>query len=92
MGVQPEVANAQTILTRFNRLNDEFTLRDIWRKSWVGLNNPQDIEHALKVLIDHGYLKQESKSSGRPTFFYIKHPDYALTKLTKLTEGEGKTQ
>jgi putative DNA primase/helicase len=90
MGVQPEITNAQTILKRFNKLDDGFTLRDVRRKSWTGLSKNSDIERALNMLVDHGYLRQQVRTpqSGRPTANYTKHPEYRLTKPTKPLSGE----
>ena len=89
MGVQPEITNAQTILKRFDKLDDSFTLRDVRRKSWSSLSKGSDIERALNILVDHGYLRQKVKTpqSGRPTVLYVKHPDYTLTKQTKPSSG-----
>lgn len=90
LGVQPEITNAQTILKRFDRLEDVFTLRDIRRKSWIGLSKTSDIENALTVLVEHGYVRSEVKApvSGRPTVLFHKHPEFRLTKPTKSQNSE----
>lgn len=82
------LAGAKTILKNFDKLKDTFLVRDIYRKKWKGLTSKELVEPALAILEEAGYcmpLEIDTKGAGRPTNFFVKHPDYQLPKLTKLT-------
>lgn len=76
---------AKTLLAKFDKLGNEFTLRDVKRKKWSGLTDGDVVEAALSILEEHGYCQQLEKSNGtgRPSIYFVKHPKYQLPKLTK---------
>ncbi len=76
---------AKTILTNFNKLGADFTLRDVKRRKWAGLADGDVVEAALSILEEHGYCQQleTSNGKGRPSINFVKHPKYQLPKLTK---------
>lgn len=55
-----------------------FTLRDVYRNGWVGLNKPENTRNALQVLEEHGWVRrqptEEEHSTGRPTEIYLRNP------------------
>ena len=73
--VQQDIAAARRLSQRLAKIPDEFTLRDIYRKNWAGL----DRDNALKgvhVLEEHFWFREVQYESpiGRPTQRWIKHP------------------
>lgn len=75
MGLNAEVDNAKLIVNRFDKLGTEFSKRDIQRRNWKGLNNNKDIQNALDVLVNHGYLKEiEESPNGRVSIRYLVNP------------------
>jgi hypothetical protein len=52
-------------------LRNGFTARDVVRKNWTGLKTTQDVNNALDVLVEHGWIARiepdYSGISGRPT-------------------------
>jgi len=84
---QQVIKNAKLILKRFDRLPEPFVIRDIYRKRWAGLTSIESVEPALALLEDYGYCKELElpyRGTGRPTIYYVKHPDYQLPKLTEV--------
>ncbi|KTD25447.1 Uncharacterised protein [Legionella lansingensis] len=66
--------SAKLILDRKKKLPNPFSVRDIQRKGWSGLDSVKLINEALAWLIDYGYLCRETISSedtnGRPKVAY----------------------
>ncbi|HAT3974875.1 TPA: DUF3987 domain-containing protein [Legionella pneumophila] len=66
--------NAKLILDRKMKLPNPFSVRDIQRKGWSGLDSIELVNEALAWLIDYGYLCRETISSadtnGRPKVAY----------------------
>lgn len=75
--LNPNLEGAHIILARFDKLEDSFTLRDIQRKNWIGLNDNLLIQDSLNYLVDYGYLISTNipttDNGGRPTTHYHKH-------------------
>ncbi|MDP1574150.1 MAG: DUF3987 domain-containing protein [Coxiellaceae bacterium] len=71
-----DLVNAHLILERLNKLNDEFSVRDVLRKGWAGLSDLETIRGALEYLVDYKHLtvtvKSATSSGGRPTTYYRK--------------------
>lgn len=68
-GTASATAAAKTILANKSKLPDVFTMRDIYRKGWKGVNE-EITEDALDLLIDCNYLMAsttETRANGRPT-------------------------
>jgi hypothetical protein len=93
LGIATDMANAETILQRINKLPSPFTIRDIRRKGWIGLSTNNHIAEALTTLLEYGHIRQslEANITGRPTIFYHKHPIYELPKLPKVVGSENKS-
>lgn len=53
------------------KLQDGFSLRDVYRNNWSGLKNKDQLNDAVQLLIEHGWLREEeiltSSRRGRPT-------------------------
>ena len=66
--------SAKLILDRKNKLPSPFSVRDIQRKGWSGLDSIELINESLAWLLDYGYLNRETISSadtnGRPKVAY----------------------
>ena len=78
--LDPVDSNAKTILAKIEsgKLLDRFSAGDILRGGWNGLDSLDNVSHAIKRLIDYGWLKQaknnpESKG-GRPSIRYEVNP------------------
>lgn len=68
-GTQPSIDAAKSILTKLmkGKLNNPFTVRDIYRKCWTGIDTPNKAEAAINVLLDYNHLtKVETFTEGRP--------------------------
>jgi predicted ArsR family transcriptional regulator len=67
------VSAAKTILHHAARIEQPFTMRDIARKGWTGINT-ETIQGALDLLIDYGHVTATattpSVTGGRPTTFF----------------------
>ncbi|MFW2571475.1 YfjI family protein [Legionella sp. 29fVS95] len=65
---------AKLILERKKKLPNLFSVRDIQRKGWTGLDSVELVNESLAWLLDYGYLKRETISSadtnGRPKIAY----------------------
>ncbi len=68
---------AKMLLRRIqdDKLQDGFTVRDVRRKQWGGATGTLEIEAALGILEEHGYIRGiESAGAGRPTTIYYVNP------------------
>jgi hypothetical protein len=65
-GLQPKVTTAKAILKRIKKgdLPASFSSKDVWRPGWSGLSDSADVNEALNMLLDYGYLKSEQKETG----------------------------
>lgn len=83
--INPGLANAHLILKRIDKLNNEFSARDIQRKGWAGLTEVREIEEALLCLVDYRHLTSleipPTTVGGRPTVKYIKNKKYTKMSL-----------
>jgi hypothetical protein len=53
---------ARALLDRIKKgdIQDGFVLRDIYRKQWSQLNSSELVHQGAKILIDFGWLKEDS--------------------------------
>jgi putative DNA primase/helicase len=73
--INPAVLAAETILTRRDKLPDEFTGRDLQRKGWAGLSELELIRKALDELSACGYVRESrAATGGRPSIKYYWNP------------------
>lgn len=62
---------AHLILRKRGELADNFTARDIYRKHWAGLSDPDAITDALELLVEHRHLIESTETTGgRPSTGY----------------------
>ncbi len=74
---------AQTLLGKIRKgdLHQAFTAREVSRKQWSGLKTPDTIRDVLALLIDYGYLlEQSTNGGGRPRVRYFYHPSLTPKK------------
>ena len=75
-----KVTSANLIAKRIiaGRLTNGFTVRDVMRKQWTRLTTTTDVERALAVLEEHGWVQSiesdTSAAGGRPTIRYTINP------------------
>lgn len=70
---RPDIDAAKTLLNKLPKakLNKTFTVREIHRKCWTGLDTPKKAQAAIDVLIEYGHLiETEITTGGRPTKLY----------------------
>jgi predicted transcriptional regulator len=71
--VSPEMTNARELARHLaaGDLSDKFTTRDVYRRGWSGLSQPEQVRKALELLNDSGWVRQQetppSVNGGRPT-------------------------
>ncbi len=71
LGIAHDSVNALLILSRREKLPENFTARQVARKHWAGLDLPDAVSGALELLIDHNYLRETRiDTGGRPSFEY----------------------
>ena len=58
----PAMEAARALLDRIKKgdIQDGFVLRDIYRKQWSQLNSSELVHQGAKILIDFGWLKEDS--------------------------------
>lgn len=84
-----KVTAAQTLGRRLaeGKIQGGFTARDVRRKRWSGLGTAAQVEAALDILEDFGWLQgyeTEGGTGGRPTVHYFINPQI----FTKKPEGK----
>jgi len=73
---------AQCLLDRASNLGSPFTLSDLYGKSWTSLKKKGQIQAAIQILTDAGWLQsvqRDSEGPGRPSVEYHFHPDAIRT-------------
>ena len=72
---RPEVEAAKTLLEKIKggKLTAPFSLRDIYRKGWAGLTEPDAVFQASKLLSESNWIREQTlDTSGRPSrLFYV---------------------
>ncbi|MBX9621478.1 MAG: DUF3987 domain-containing protein [Alphaproteobacteria bacterium] len=68
-GINPAYQAARNLARRIQEgdLHDRFDIREIYRKQWSSLKTKEEVEAACDILIQKGWLKEESLSNGRKT-------------------------
>jgi hypothetical protein len=67
--VSPELAQARELAKRIPQLPDKFTLRELYRRGWHGLETADKARAALWYLADLGWVREwkAERERGRPT-------------------------
>src|SRR5689334_15680930 len=66
---RPEVEAARLLLNKIEsgKLCSPFSLRDVYRKGWAGLSEPDHVFQATKLLAELNCIREQSiDTSGRP--------------------------
>ncbi len=74
---QAEAESARALLARIRRgdVPDPFGPRDVYLKHWAYLANPEEVHHAVRLLADLDYLREERQDTGgRPKVSYRINP------------------
>ena len=69
----PGMEAARALLDRIKKrdIQDGFVLRDIYRKQWSQLNSSELVHQGAKILIDFGWLKEDSiEQNGKNMRFH----------------------
>ncbi|MBA3756932.1 MAG: DUF3987 domain-containing protein [Nitrosomonas sp.] len=72
-GTQPGIDGAKAVLSKLKskKLSVNFSLRDIYKNHWTGIDTPKKAQFAIDVLLDYSHLmKEEIFTDGRPTTQY----------------------
>ena len=65
------LTGAHLILKRRSDLAEPFTARELYRRCWAGLSDPEAVQEALDVLTEHRHLvASDGTAGGRPTVIY----------------------
>lgn len=71
---RPDIEAARTVLKHLQqgRLTTGFSLRDVHRKGWAGLETPTKAQGAIDLLAEYGHLILEDRSTGgRPSRVFV---------------------
>lgn len=72
-GTQPGIDGAKAVLSKLKagKLITPFTLRDVYRNCWTGIDTAKKAQLAIDVLLDYSHLsKEDIYTDGRPTMQY----------------------
>lgn len=72
-GTQPGIDGAKSVLAKLKagKLSNPFSLRDIYKNHWAGIDTPKKAQSAIDMLLDYSHLtKEEIFTDGRPTTSY----------------------
>lgn len=79
-----DIIGAHDLLARIRKgqLKDGFSVRDdIQRREWEGLRTAGEIEGALVILKEHGYIREVvTQTAGRPARTFAIHPSMSAKK------------
>lgn len=78
---RPEVEAAQTLLNKIKaaKLDSPFSLRDVYRKCWAGLTEPDQVYRATKLLIELSCLREATvETQGRSVKLFFVNPKIAI--------------
>lgn len=76
IAMAPDLAAARTLTARIQagKLAEAFTVRDVYRAGWSGLDQ-KAAQRAVDYLADHDWLRREERENGgRPTVAYAINP------------------
>jgi Protein of unknown function (DUF3987) len=75
------IALSKKLARGWMREEGVFTLRDVYRKAWSGLDTPEAARAALQILEEYGWVRRESATStqpnqagGRPSEIFFRNP------------------
>jgi len=79
MANSPEIENAITLKDHFDDLPNPFSVREVYRKCWIGLPDKESTLKALELLEDNHYCRSElvrHANTGKTQTIYHKHPKF----------------
>ena len=86
LGLNSSVAVAEALLRKIKSggIQDHFSVRFVHQRNWAMLGDHKEIESAVELLCDHGYLyaieRPPSNQGGRRTVTYRIHPSILKVK------------
>ena len=77
----PSIESARELLKHLQKgdIQDGFSLRDIYRKEWSKLTSPEEVQAAVQVLIEYGWIKLTQNMASKKQI-YVLHP--SISKRT----------
>jgi hypothetical protein len=81
-----DIVSAHELLARIRKgqVANEFAPRDVQRREWDGLTTSAEMEGAVAILKEHGYLREKIVATdGRSRRMLLIHPDVLPTKVVK---------
>jgi hypothetical protein len=78
MAVNSVATGARIIYERRAKLEDEFTVREVGRMHWANLSDTEQVEAAIRELVECGYaykVEPEKGKKGRPTTKFACYED-----------------
>ncbi len=72
-GTQPGIDGAKAVLSKLKtgKLSNPFSLRDVYKNHWTGIDTPKKAQSSIDVLLDYSHLtKEDIFTPGRPTTQY----------------------
>ena len=76
--IKANATAARALLTRIRRgdVQDGFTVREVWKKGWSKLTTSADVEAAVTMLVEYGWISPAvTQTGGRPRVAYSIHPE-----------------
>jgi Protein of unknown function (DUF3987)/Primase C terminal 2 (PriCT-2)/Bifunctional DNA primase/polymerase, N-terminal len=76
-GQESEAAAARAVLARIRKgdLENGFTCREVYRRQWSNLSDPEQVQAGLDLLVDCDWLAENSvKTAGKPKTTYLVNP------------------
>jgi len=73
----PEVAGAKSIIERIRKgdLPGTLAARDVYRRGWGGLDEPDKVRASLQLLVEHDHLAERIvETAGRTATIYQVNP------------------
>lgn len=66
LGIRPDIDSGTTLLNRIasGKLNNPFTLRDVYRPCWIGLDTQAKAQAAINILIEYNHLYTSDIEAG----------------------------
>ncbi len=90
IAVTPGASEANMLAKRIRdgSLKDEFSLRDVYRKKWLGLSTRDSAERATAVLLDLDWIRRvDEPTGGHPRTTFAINPHVYRSTSAAITAG-----